>query len=258
MLAIATLLLIVAISLAITRIATVILTATGMSRQAARFQARSAFTGSGFTTSESERVVNHPVCRRVIATLMLLGNIGIVSAASTTILGFRHGAVGREWWRILELVAGLLALVFVSRSRWIDRRLTAMTRRLLSRHTDLPTRDVAGLLDLSGSYAVAELAVNAADWLANRSLGALELRDEGVVVLGLTRADGRYLGAPTGATVVRPKDVLIAYGRGEVLHELDGRLAGPDGERAHRESVARQMTVEAEQDAADRHRDAAA
>lgn len=51
--AIASLLVIVAVSLVVTRVATVMLTATGLSREVARFQARSAFTGSGFTTSES-------------------------------------------------------------------------------------------------------------------------------------------------------------------------------------------------------------
>jgi zinc protease len=49
--------LVLVISLLITRIATIALTYTGLSRQAAKFQARSAFTGVGFTTSESEKVV---------------------------------------------------------------------------------------------------------------------------------------------------------------------------------------------------------
>jgi len=35
-------------------------TATGLSRESARFQARSALTGGGFTTTESEAVVRHP------------------------------------------------------------------------------------------------------------------------------------------------------------------------------------------------------
>ncbi len=61
MFAIISLFVIVALSLIITRIAAMALMATGLSRDAARFQARSAFTGSGFTTRESESVVNHPV-----------------------------------------------------------------------------------------------------------------------------------------------------------------------------------------------------
>src|SRR5579875_2474743 len=168
MAAISSLLLIVVISLLITRVATVILTATGLSRQTARFQARSAFTGSGFTTSESERVVDHPVRRKVIANLMLLGNAGLVASAATLILGFQGGSFGHTWWRVLELVAGLLALLFISRSRWVDRRLTAVVGRLLARYTDVPARDLSGLLQLSGQYAVSELAIGPGDWAAGR------------------------------------------------------------------------------------------
>ena len=76
MLAIISLLLIVALSLIVTRTAAVALTYTGLSQQAASFQARSAFTGVGYTTSEAESLVNHPVRRQVVMLLMLLGNAG--------------------------------------------------------------------------------------------------------------------------------------------------------------------------------------
>ena len=58
--AVASLLVVIVISLMVTRMATIALTATGLSRESARFQARSAFSGAGFTTSESEAVVRHP------------------------------------------------------------------------------------------------------------------------------------------------------------------------------------------------------
>jgi L-ascorbate metabolism protein UlaG (beta-lactamase superfamily) len=123
--AVGSLLLIAAMTLLVTRVATVVLTATGLPRHVARFQARSALTGSGFTTRESEAVVDHPVRRRVIALLMLLGSVGLVGAASSAILGLRGAASGAERWRLVEPTGGLLALVFTSRSRWVDRKLTA-------------------------------------------------------------------------------------------------------------------------------------
>ncbi|MGZ3673172.1 MAG: potassium transporter TrkA, partial [Ktedonobacterales bacterium] len=51
MVALVSFLLVLTLSLIIERIATVALTLTGLSRDAAAFQARSAFTGTGFTTS---------------------------------------------------------------------------------------------------------------------------------------------------------------------------------------------------------------
>lgn len=238
MVAISTLLLVVALSLVITRVATVVLTATGMSRQSARFQARSAFTGAGFTTSESEKVVDHPVRRRVVMWLMLLGNVGIVATASSAILGLRSGGVGAAGWRILELVVGLMLLVFVSRSRWVDVRLTRLIGRLLHQYTDLPDRDHEGLLELPADFAVVELAIRPGDWAAGRSLAELDLGGEGLTVLGVTRADGRYDGVVGGRTAVQAGDLLVLYGSSPRLRELDSRPAGPEGDRRHAAAVA--------------------
>lgn len=77
----------------------------------------------------------------------------------------------------------LLALVLISRIAWVDQRLNRLIKRFIRRYTDLETRDLAGLLDLSGEYAVSELAVSDDDWAAGRQLHELALRDEGIAVL---------------------------------------------------------------------------
>jgi MFS family permease len=251
MVAIGSLLLIVTVSLVVTRVATVILTATGMAAHVARFQARSALTGAGFTTSESEKVVNHPLRRRVIATLMLLGNVGVVGAASSLILGFGGGSAGRQGWRVLQLAAGLLVLLIISRSRWVDERLTALISHFVQRHTDLDERDLVGLLKLSGEYAVQELAVGSSDWIAERSLEDLQLWGEGILVLGITRSDGRFLGAPDGDTLVHVGDNLVVYGRGGNLRELDRRPRGAAGDRAHEAAVREQDQLQEREGAED-------
>ena len=60
MIAVATLLVLLVAALLVTRVATVALRATGLSEEAAALQARSAFSGVGFTTEESEDIVRHP------------------------------------------------------------------------------------------------------------------------------------------------------------------------------------------------------
>ena len=71
-----TVILILVFSILITRVASIALTHTGLSRESSKFQARSAFTGVGFTTNESEKVVNHPVRRRILLLLMIPGKSG--------------------------------------------------------------------------------------------------------------------------------------------------------------------------------------
>lgn len=86
------LLTVLGLSLLVTRIATTALTLTGLSREAARFQARSAFTGTGFTTGEAEKVVRHPVRRQVIAVLMVTRSAGLVTIVISLILSLTSGA----------------------------------------------------------------------------------------------------------------------------------------------------------------------
>lgn len=250
MAAIIGLLVVVTISLLVTRIAAVALTHTGLSTESARFQARSAFTGVGFTTAEAENVLNHPVRRRIIRTLMLLGNAGIVSAAASLMLGFATGE-GSTVVRLIVLAGGLLLLLFIARSRAVDRVVSAIIRRALARYTDLDVRDYQSLLHLAGEYHISELACQPGDWLEDRSLGELKLRDEGITVLGVTRKDGTYLGTPKGDTRVLAGDTLLVYGRQDRVESIDDRRGGWTGDRDHETAV----SAEADCRAAEREQD---
>src|SRR5699024_8673920 len=88
MIAAISLVIIVFLTITINRIATMMLIHTGLSQEMVRFQARSAFTGSGFTTTETESVMNHPVRRKIIFSLMLMGNAGLVTVVSSLVLAF--------------------------------------------------------------------------------------------------------------------------------------------------------------------------
>lgn len=251
MTAIFTLLIVLALSLVVTRAATVALTATGLSREAARFQARSAFSGAGFTTTESESVVRHPVRRRIIMWLMLAGNAGIVAAMASIVLA----AVGTsdqtsDLMRLLLVIVGIFAIWAASRTAWVDRRITRLAGIALRRWTDLDVHDYAALLHVGGEYVVTELGVEPDSWLADRSLADLALREEGIIVLGVERLDGSYLGVPQGETELVAGDVLILYSRGEVLAELEQRQRGRHGQAAHASAVAEQARVIADEQVA--------
>jgi len=224
-------LVVVLLTLVVTRVATVILISTGMSRESARFQARSALSGAGFTTRESETVVEHPVRRRVISVLMVLGSAGLVTAVASLALSLGEATGGERVLRLLVLAIGLGLLFALSRSRWIDRRLTALIGRVV-RSRGVDARDYVTLLDLAGNHTVVEMEVQPGDWVAGHTLAQLKLRDEGVFVLGIRRDDGSYVGVPRGSHRVAPGDTLVLYGDAARLEELDDRRA-PRGEDLH-------------------------
>ena len=238
MIAIISLLLIVLLSIIVTRVASIALTHTGISREAARFQARSAFTGSGFTTNESEMVVNHPIRRRIVLILMLLGNAGIVTAVSSLILTFIHtGESSSLTLRIIVLVTGLVILWSLAYSKWVDRKLSAVIDKALKRFTRLDIVDYASLLHVGGDYRLAEIKIEADDWLSGKTLQESRLSDEGILILGIKKPNGSYIGTPTGNMNISPDDILIAYGRIGLIQELDQRKKGEEGDRMHQAAV---------------------
>lgn len=249
MIGVLSLLVALTLSLIITRVAAMALMFTGLSREAARFQARSAFTGVGYTTQESERTVNHPVRRQIIMMLMLLGNIGVATVVATMIVSVTSttGATSNQRTTILViLVCGLLLLWMVFNSRWVERHMNRVIAWALKRFTDLEVRDYVALLELSSGYAVSEMLVEPGDWLADKPLSQLRLSDEGILVLGIRPEKGDFHGTPRGEDVIHVGDTLVIYGDLDDIERLDRRRAGRAGDREHQRACDEQEQFEQE------------
>lgn len=238
MIAIFSLIATLTLSLLITRIAAMALMLTGLSRESARFQARSAFSGVGFTTIEAESIVNHPVRRRIVMMLMLLGNIGVATVAATVMISLMQTSKSQAWWLNLTfLFAGMIILWLGARSRWIERWLNRYISYALRRWAQLNVRDYVAILQLQNGYAVSEMRVESQDWLAAKTLAELKLPDEGVLVLGIQRVGGIYIGTPGADTQIHAKDNLVLYGPIQRLEELDRRKGGYRGDKAHQKAI---------------------
>ena len=248
MTAIGSLLVVLTLSFLITRLATIALTLTGVSRDLARLQAVSAFTGVGYTTGESERIVEHPVRRRILILLMIIGNAGIVTAVTSLILSFTGVQQTEEGVvRLFWLAIGVALLWRAATTQWVERGMDFVMRWALDRWTRLRPVDFNELLDLSGEYGVREMAVEPGDWVEDRLLEDLELSDEGIYVLGIHRPDGGYVGVPRGETRVEAGDRLVLYGRRDGLTELDDRSTGERGDAAHQRGRERQSVERSRQ-----------
>ena len=243
MIAILSLLMVVTLFVTASRVATVALIGTGMASESACFQARSALMGVGFTTTEAEDVIEHPVRRKIILWLMTFGNAGIITGVVSLLLTFIDAETEQTLERAGVLVGGLILLLVLSASKRLERFLTRLTVLALSHWTHLDTRDYGALLRLAEDYSVIELRARDGDWLVGRPLEDLGLTEEGVVVLGVHRHHGDYLGVPIGSTVIEPDDVILAYGRLPILKDLDERHVGWAGDRAHREAVIEQQHI---------------
>lgn len=244
-----TFLTVLGLSLIITRLATIALKLTGLSQEVARFQGRSAFTGTGFTTSEAEKIVTHPVRRKIIMWLMIIRSAGLITIIISLILSFvATGTEISRLYRLLWLLGGVLVLWGLANCNAVDRCVNPFIEWALRRWTDVDTRDYANLLNLSGEYSVMEIQVQEGEWMADKTLQKMSLVDEGVLLLGINREQGEYVGVPRGNTKIYAGDTLILYGRTNALRKLDKRRADLTGEYARQEAIEEQQRQMVEQD----------
>ena len=217
MIAALTLFTVLTISILVSRTGAVALRLTGLPEQVARFQARSAFTGAGFTTSESEAIVNHPVRRRIVSQLMIVGNLGLVSVMATVIVSLvgSSGPEGALLLQLLWLAAVLLVLWFLVLNPFADRIMCNIIGRLLARTEGFGGRKPARLLQFPAGHGVMQFLVHPESGLAGRQLR--ELVSNGVVILGLQHEDGTYINLPRDGDEVRPADEIFIYGPDQVL-----------------------------------------
>lgn len=230
------LLVILVISLTAVRIGAVALELTGLSYEVAAFQAQSAFSGAGFTTSESENIVSHAVRRKIIRVLILVGNVGLVSTGATLIValtGFTSGNVGT---RAPLLVATLILVYLVSRSKGVYRIMKKIILNLLNRSGKLQLQDYHDILGISNGYSISRMRVQGDNWQVGKPLKELAIQQEGTTILAITRnVKGKEsMILPQGDTVIAEDDLLTVYGRDAAMNCLFMRPAGSKGNEIHR------------------------
>ena len=240
MIALISLLIVILFSIIFVRIGAVALEMTGLSREVAAFQAQSAYTGVGFTTSESEYVVSHPVRRKIIRTLMFVGSAGLASAIAMLFLSFVGKTEEESLYSVIYLTIGLILLYVFAKSKIVDRGLRYIIRRALKRFTKLHVYDYELLLGLSKGYSIGQFKVRKNSWLANKALGDLKLNEEGILVLGIHRKckdKEVFIGAPRGDVTIKPGDIIVCYGADMGIKQLSHRIKGKKGDKEHREAV---------------------
>ena len=240
MIALASLFIILIVSIVVVRIGTVALELTGIPQEIAAFQAQSAFSGTGFTTTEAEVIVNHPARRKIIRILIMLGSAGLTSSIATLIVAFVGQSERELAQRGIVLIIGLVTLLLLARSRLIYRAMKHVIVKMLRQHASLGFVDFNEMLGLGKGYAISSFPVKKNSWLVDEPIGSLNLQDEGVIILTIKRRSGNreeLIGAPTAEVVLRPGDELVCYGKSDLLRNLAERIKGHRGNQEHEQNV---------------------
>ena len=196
------------------KVATIALMMTGLSFDTASFQSYSAYFGVGFTTHEAELVVNHPVRRRIIRDLILVGNIGLTSALATMVATFVQGNnIFESLTYILVAVAIALAISYIGGLRWFRKALDRIIAYSLSRAGLVRALDYELLLRVDHGYVVSEYLIEEGNPLVGKMLRQSRPWDSGVVILAIRRNDALLPGIPGPSDIIEVGDVLVIYGK---------------------------------------------
>jgi hypothetical protein len=211
--------LIFALLFLIMEVATVMLVLTGLDRDTAHFQAISLLTSSGYTTSESELVVRHPVRRRIALFLMISGTIALAFIISVLVRILGRGLSGPE--DVFLLLSFLLAVYLLFRNPRVIHFMDRHLEKRLMKQPYLKKRTVEELLKVDEHFSIAEVHLTnpQAPWV-HQTLGETRLRDLGVLVLSIRRKEGTIIRAPRGSDYLRPEDILLVYGRPHYIADL--------------------------------------
>ncbi len=204
-----------ALSVSIVRIGAVAMRLTGLPENVARFQCVSALTGTGFTTQEAETIVNYPIRRRIVVALMVLGNLGLVSIASTFIVAFVRTGPGTEPAAVqaLVMVAAIAITFVVLTNRTLDRGMCSLIGHILRRTTTLGEAGFLRILQLGDGLSVAEHEFVG---LRPQPLSTLQL--DGQKLLAIRPAGAWRTAEVDRQAVINPGDVQILCGS-ETAHE---------------------------------------
>ena len=219
---------IVIVSLLVVRVGTNALTLTGMSQEAAKFQAASAFFGVGFTTAEAEMVMSHSVRRGVVLKLIIAGNVGLTSAMATLIVTFVSNDYSGEisnFSQAVITILGVASVAFLLNLKIIKKPVDALMIRYLKSSGVVRAMDYELLLKVEDGFSVSEVTISSSHPWSGKKLMESRPSDSGVVVLNVRHADGGFTGAPDKDFMINSGDDLMIYGADACVVKVANNLS---------------------------------
>ncbi len=209
-------LLVILFSFLIVRAASIALMMTGMDEKRARFQALSAFSGTGFTTREAEFVVNHPRRRKIVSWLMILGNAGIITVIVTGTSSLVTSQGFQLPINVVILVLGIFGIYKIATHKGFIRRWESFIEDKLVKSPALEEAATEDLLHLIEGFGLVRAIIKENSPLIGSSLSQCELTEKGMLVLGIER-DKNWIPVPKADEIIKDGDKLVVYGPLNVL-----------------------------------------
>ncbi len=211
-------------SFVIVRIGAVAFQLTGLEWSLAKFQALSCFSGTGFTTKESELITSHPQRRKIATVLIVLGNAGIVTLIATVANALNPRQTLNESFLpfdipgylvpLMNLITILIPAFIIYKlftNKHFLRRLTNMLRKKIMHKEFFNSVTIEELVIITGGYGVTRIEVCENSPIINKTLAESDLRKNDITVLAISRG-AATIANPPADTQILLGDELISFG----------------------------------------------
>lgn len=188
--------------------AAIALKLTGMNIHRARFQALSALTGTGFTSKETESIMNNRQRRVIVMILMIIGPVGFVTVLASVLV-----SVKRELF--LQELAVILCVFFVIIQLFKSKTLGAFFHKAVEKQIKKGHyfRKVVleEVLQLDEEHGVCEIKIDHDSKVMDKKLSDTDFKEKGFMVLAIKR-EHEVLTAPRGSDKLLKNDTLVIFG----------------------------------------------
>jgi hypothetical protein len=225
-------------SFVVVRIGAIAFQLTGLEWSLAKFQSLSCFSGTGFTTKESELITGNPQRRRIASVLMVFGNAGLVTMfaaaanaldpestilawfSSKSILPFPIPSWFIRWFNLAIIVIAIYVTYKIFSNTNLTHKMTRYLRKKIIHRQQTGKVSFEELTVATGGYGVTRLQVNQNCPVLDKSLSEAGLRQMDINLLAIVRGQST-IANPMANVQIKLNDELICFGKlGEIRSQL--------------------------------------
>jgi Trk-type K+ transport system membrane component len=222
----------------VVRIGAIAFQLTGLEWSLAKFQALSCFSGTGFTTKESELITSDKQRRKIATILIILGNAGfvimiatlasslvprktILSKLSESFLPVNIPPDLVKWVNLAIILAVVYGLYRAFTYEKFVRKMTTFLRKKIIKKEFFQKVSFEELLLATGGYGISRITVGAGSHVLNKTLAKSQLREYDITVLAAVRG-GETIPNPPANMKILLSDELICFGK---LENIKNRVS---------------------------------
>ncbi|PLR87076.1 TrkA C-terminal domain-containing protein [Bacillus sp. V33-4] len=199
----------IAIILAVIEINVTLFILTGLEPRVARFQVISMLTATGFTTGESELIIDHPIRRKLSTFLILFGafSLAVIISTISSILSDNFYAVEAAY-----VVGVLIFILMILKTPLLKRKLEKLFEHDLEEHYDISELPIQEVLLTNEDDQLFELALYEESPAANKKIADILSPDDDIMILFIQRGEIKIMRNNCNKEDLQPGDDIILYG----------------------------------------------